>query len=211
MRGLTVIEQTHSPSRRAVLRVGGIANAGSRSRNCSRRPIRRRRRAQGQRKASSSFTSGAGRGSTRRFDPKPDAPDNVRGRYGATKTKIPGVIFGEKIPKLAAMADKLTVVRCMQHTMKNHNSAGYYSLTGVPPPPTTSSLRDSIDLFPAYGSDRRQTQPGPRRAWRRSSRSRTLSRMVPSPPASMRVSSAKHTRRCSSTKTPTRLISNCRN
>src|SRR2546421_4546206 len=86
------------------------------------------------------------------FDPKPDAPDNVRGWYGATKTRLPGIIFGERIPKIAAMADKLTVVRCMQHTMKNHNSAGYYSLTGVAPPTDDQRLRDSRELFPAYGS-----------------------------------------------------------
>ena len=39
------------------------------------------------------------------FDPKPDAPDKVRGWFGATKTKLPGVIFGERIPNLAALAD----------------------------------------------------------------------------------------------------------
>src|SRR5262245_52334571 len=47
------------------------------------------------------------------FDPKPDAPDNVRGWYKATKTKLPGVVFGERIPKLAAMADRFTVIRCL--------------------------------------------------------------------------------------------------
>jgi hypothetical protein len=36
--------------------------------------------------------------------------------------------------------------------MKNHNSAGYYSLTGVAPPTDDQRLRDSIELFPAYGS-----------------------------------------------------------
>ena len=84
--------------------------------------------------------------------PKPDAPDNVRGWYGATKTKLPGVILGERIPKLAAMADQFTVIRCLQHSMKNHNSAGYYSLTGVAPPTDDQRLRDSIELFPTYGS-----------------------------------------------------------
>ena len=93
-----------------------------------------------------------GPGQHETFDPKPDAPDNVRGWYGATKTKLPGVIFGERIPKLAAMADRFTVVRCLQHTMKNHNSAGYYSLTGYAPPTDDQRLRDSRDLFPAYGS-----------------------------------------------------------
>ncbi|CAN5540322.1 DUF1501 domain-containing protein [soil metagenome] len=95
-----------------------------------------------------------GPGQHETFDPKPDAPDNVRGWFGATQTKIPGVIFGEKIPVLASMADRLCIIRNMQHAtpMKNHNSAGYYSLTGVPPATDDQRLRDSNDLFPAYGS-----------------------------------------------------------
>jgi hypothetical protein len=103
-----------------------------------------------------------GPGQHETFDPKPAAPDNVRGWYGATKTRIPGVIFGERIPKLAAMADKLTVIRCLQHNMKNHNSAGYYSLTGVAPPTDDQRLRDSLELFPAYGSIVDRLAPAPR-------------------------------------------------
>jgi hypothetical protein len=103
-----------------------------------------------------------GPGQHETFDPKPDAPDNVRGWYRATKTKLPGVIFGERIPKIAAMADRLTVVRCMQHTMKNHNSAGYYSLTGVAPAADDQRLRDSLELFPAYGSIVDKLAPAPK-------------------------------------------------
>ena len=40
----------------------------------------------------------------------------------------------------------------MHHEMKNHNSAGYYSLTGYAPPTDDQRLRDSRELFPAYGS-----------------------------------------------------------
>jgi hypothetical protein len=40
----------------------------------------------------------------------------------------------------------------MHHTMKNHNSASYYALTGSAPPSDDQRLRDSMDLFPAYGS-----------------------------------------------------------
>ena len=38
------------------------------------------------------------------------------------------------------------------HTSKNHNSATYYSLTGHAPPLDDIRLRDTPDLFPAYGS-----------------------------------------------------------
>ena len=46
--------------------------------------------------------------------------------------------------------------------MKNHNSAGYYSLTGVAPPTDDQRLRDSIDLFPAYGSIVDKLAPAPK-------------------------------------------------
>jgi len=103
-----------------------------------------------------------GPGQHETFDPKPDAPDNVRGWYKAGKTRIPGVIFGERIPKLAAMSDQFTVIRCLQHNMKNHNSAGYYSLTGVAPPTDDQRLRDSVELFPAYGSIVDKLAPTPK-------------------------------------------------
>ena len=40
----------------------------------------------------------------------------------------------------------------VHHKMKNHNSAGYYALTGHAPPSDDQRLRDLPDLYPAYGS-----------------------------------------------------------
>ena len=48
--------------------------------------------------------------------------------------------------------DKVTLVRSVHHTMKNHNSAGYYALSGHAPPSDDQRLKDSPDLFPAYSS-----------------------------------------------------------
>ena len=134
--------------RRTLLRVGGMGLLGM----SFPRMLAARSHPKATAKAVIFLHQWGGPGQHETFDPKPDAPDNVRGWFKATKTKLPGVIFGERIPKLAAMADKLTVVRCLQHTMKNHNSAGYYSLTGVAPPTDDQRLRDSLELFPAYGS-----------------------------------------------------------
>src|SRR5205814_484021 len=86
------------------------------------------------------------------FDMKPDAPAEVRGSFKPIRTKVPGLQVCELLPRTAEIADKLTVIRCLQHTMKNHNSAAYYSLTGVAPPSDDQRLRDSLDLFPALGS-----------------------------------------------------------
>src|SRR5262249_49445950 len=55
-------------------------------------------------------------------------------------------------PRMAQVRDKVALVRSVHHTMKNHNGATYYSLTGHAPPLDDIRLRDSLDLFPAYGS-----------------------------------------------------------
>ncbi len=135
-------------SRRAVFRVGGAGLLGLTYPQLLAARAKHKARA----KAVIFLHQWGGPGQQETFDPKPDAPDNVRGWYKATQTKLPGILFGERIPKLAAMADKFTVIRCLQHTMKNHNSAGYYSLTGVAPATDDQRLRDSLELFPAYGS-----------------------------------------------------------
>jgi uncharacterized protein (DUF1501 family) len=153
---------SHLPSRRSVLRVGGAGLLGLSFPEMLAAAERPAAKQKATAKAVIFLHQWGGPGQHETFDPKPEAPDNVRGWYGATKTKIPGVIFGERIPKLAAMADRFTVIRCLQHNMKNHNSAGYYSLTGVAPPTDDQRLRDSIELFPAYGSIVDKLSPAPK-------------------------------------------------
>jgi len=149
-------------SRRAVFRVGGAGLLGlgyPQLHEAAASPGAARRATA---KAVIFLHQWGGPGQHETFDPKPGAPDNVRGWFGATQTRVPGVIFGERIPRIAAMADKFTVVRCLQHGMKNHNSAGYYSLTGVAPPTDDQRLRDTLELFPAYGSVVDKLAPAPR-------------------------------------------------
>jgi hypothetical protein len=86
------------------------------------------------------------------FDMKPHAADGFRGEFRPIQTKLPGVHVCEHLPRMARMMDKVTLVRSVQHNMRNHNSATYYSLTGHAPPLDDIRLRDSLDLFPAYGS-----------------------------------------------------------
>src|SRR5947209_8146026 len=86
------------------------------------------------------------------FDMKPDAPAEVRGQYRPMPSSLVGVPICEKLPRMARVMDKVTLVRTVRHEMRNHNSAGYYSLTGVAPPTDDQRLRDSRELFPAYGS-----------------------------------------------------------
>jgi hypothetical protein len=85
------------------------------------------------------------------FDRKPDAPEGIRGPLKSISTNLAGVPICEGLPRVAKIMDKVTLIRSMHHTMKNHNSAAYYALTGHAPPLDDIRLRDSIDLFPGYG------------------------------------------------------------
>ena len=86
------------------------------------------------------------------FDMKPDAPAEIRGPHQSISSVVPGLPVSEHLPKMAKQMDRICLVRSMHHTMKNHNSAAYYALTGHAPPRDDQRLRDSLSLYPAYGS-----------------------------------------------------------
>ncbi len=86
------------------------------------------------------------------FDMKPDAPEAVRSPHKAIASKADGIQVSERLPAMARVMDKVTLVRSVHHTMLNHNSASYYALTGKAPPLDDIRLRDTADLMPAYGS-----------------------------------------------------------
>lgn len=86
------------------------------------------------------------------FDMKPDAPDTVRSPYRPIATSAPGIQICELMPEMSKWMDRVSLIRTMTHKMKNHASAGYYALSGHEPPSDDQRLRDSLDLYPAYGS-----------------------------------------------------------
>ncbi|AMV38629.1 DUF1501 domain-containing protein [Planctomyces sp. SH-PL62] len=49
------------------------------------------------------------------FDPKPDAPEEVRGPFGSIATRVPGVRVSEHLPRLAARMDRLALIRSLNH------------------------------------------------------------------------------------------------
>ncbi|HBI44849.1 MAG TPA: DUF1501 domain-containing protein [Planctomycetales bacterium] len=69
------------------------------------------------------------------WDPKPDAPADIRGEFGPTDTNIPGVRVCSLLPRLARQADKLCLLRAVSTGDNAHSSSGYYMLTGVPHAP----------------------------------------------------------------------------
>lgn len=81
------------------------------------------------------------------WDPKPLAPQDVRGAFRPIPTALPGVHFCEHLPQVARLADRLTVIRSMSHEDLDHGSAAYLCLTGVyhtrrsaNPPPSPTDL-----------------------------------------------------------------------
>ena len=97
------------------------------------------------------------------FDPKPEAPDKIRGEYSATQTQLPGIQFCEYLPKLALRANRFSVVRTMHHIagreFRNaHNSCFYLLHTGSTALPigdtnaTISQSRPGRMAWPSIGS-----------------------------------------------------------
>ncbi|MDA1017047.1 MAG: DUF1501 domain-containing protein [Planctomycetota bacterium] len=64
------------------------------------------------------------------YDPKPLAPAEYRGPLNAIPTALPGVSFCEVMPKQAAIADKLVVIRSMHHNSGSHGTSSHLTQSG---------------------------------------------------------------------------------
>jgi hypothetical protein len=128
-------------SRREVLRAGGLGLAG-----LSLPALLRSRQAE----ASAGQPNSTGRGRARScivlflmggppqhstWDPKPDAPAEVRGEFRPIPTTVPGLQICELLPQTARLADRLCVLRAVSSNDNAHSSSGYYMLTGQPHQP----------------------------------------------------------------------------
>ncbi|HMC89855.1 MAG TPA: DUF1501 domain-containing protein, partial [Gemmataceae bacterium] len=137
-------------TRRSLLKVGGLGFLGLQLPAL----LHAAERSQGKARAKAVIFlhQFGGPSQTDTLDMKPAAPEAIRGEFKPIATRAAGTHLCERLPRLAQVADKFTLVRSMFHDKKNHNSATYYSLTGHAPPLDDIRLRDSNDLFPAYGS-----------------------------------------------------------
>lgn len=64
------------------------------------------------------------------WDPKPTAPDEVRGPYHPIATRVPGLRVGELMPRLAQQAHRYAVIRSMTHGVPVHDIANRMLLAG---------------------------------------------------------------------------------
>lgn len=85
------------------------------------------------------------------WDPKPAAPEEVRGPFQTIETKTPGLRFGEVLPRTAQITDRLCVVRSMEHRFSNHIAGTYIMLTGSTNQPDADREAHADD-FPGPGA-----------------------------------------------------------
>lgn len=93
------------------------------------------------------------------FDPRPDAPLEVRGQFGAIETSVPGTFVCEHLPRLAALADRYALVKSMSHEDLDHGSALYLTLTGQYHPRLSSNPPPREIDHPFFGSVLEQVRP----------------------------------------------------
>jgi uncharacterized protein DUF1501 len=111
------------------------------------------------------------------FDPKPDAPGEIAGEFRPIATRVPGIRVTEHLPRLAAMMDRLAIVRSIVGLRDEHSS--FQTLTGFPMQiaqregkpnagsiigrllgPTSRTVPAYVDLFPTM-QHRPYNIPGP--------------------------------------------------
>ena len=87
------------------------------------------------------------------FDPKPDAPENVRGEFKPIATQTPGVHISEHLPKLAACSNKWAMVRSLTHPFNEHSIGHHVMLTGRSDQPRGfSGSKPTQNDYPCFAS-----------------------------------------------------------
>ncbi len=72
------------------------------------------------------------------WDPKPDAPAEIRGDLQPIASAVPGLSVGELMPRVAQLTDRIAVLRAVSTADNAHSSSGYAILTGRPHAPTNT-------------------------------------------------------------------------
>jgi hypothetical protein len=78
------------------------------------------------------------------FDPKPEAPAEIRGPFAAIPTSVPGVALCELMPECAQRMERLVLLRSLTSNLGEHNLGAHYVLTGYRPTPVLT--------YPAWGA-----------------------------------------------------------
>jgi uncharacterized protein (DUF1501 family) len=120
--------ETHTPSRRDFLEIalGGtvaLAVPGSATASMVRNPVRSNAA-----KCCVFINLVGGPSQLDTFDPKPDAPAEVRGPFQPIRTAVPGVLLSESFPRLARMTNRFSLIRSMTHAAPPIHECGFQLL-----------------------------------------------------------------------------------
>lgn len=126
-----VIDEGRSLNRRELLRVGGLSALGfSLPDLLSARTAAPRAASFGAAKSVIFLWLQGGPPQHETFDPKPDAPAEIRGEFKPIATNVPGIHISELLPRTAGIMDRLAVVRSLCTHSDLHDGSGYWVLTG---------------------------------------------------------------------------------
>jgi hypothetical protein len=86
------------------------------------------------------------------WDPKPEAPKEIRGIFKTIKTAVPGIHVTELMPQLARRMKQLAIVRTVHHKHTSHNSGMYWSTVGRPYRVNSTLINPSPTDYPCFGT-----------------------------------------------------------
>ncbi|MBT5019923.1 MAG: DUF1501 domain-containing protein, partial [Planctomicrobium sp.] len=87
------------------------------------------------------------------WDPKPKAPTEIRGPFGAIPTNVSGTFVTDQLPLCAKVADKYTIIRSHSHRDNGHTTGYHYVMTGRKPNfADGDNPVPNNDFFPSIGS-----------------------------------------------------------
>ncbi len=153
-------------TRREWLRIGGLASlaalTASRGARATEQATARHLPGFGRARSVIVVFTGGGVSQLDSWDPKPDAPAEVRGEFRAIRTATPGTLLCEHLPRLAALSNRYALIRSMAHDDFDHGSACYLALTGQFHPRRSSNPPPTVNDFPTLGAVLRRVRPSER-------------------------------------------------
>lgn len=86
------------------------------------------------------------------WDPKPDAPSEIRGEFKTIRTNVPGIHVTELLPQMAKRMNKLALIRSVHHGHSSHNGGMHWATTGRPYRVDSTLINPSPTDLPGVGT-----------------------------------------------------------
>ncbi|MBL9132841.1 MAG: DUF1501 domain-containing protein [Verrucomicrobiaceae bacterium] len=145
--------ESHSPfNRREWLRVGGLGALGLSLPSVLNAKLAGKEASFGRAKSCIILFLSGGPPQHETFDPKPDAPLEIRGDIKSIQTSVPGVHFSEVLQRTAKLAHRMSVIRSMTTGINAHSTSGAFMLTGYEPLSKAESVPPSGNDWPSIAA-----------------------------------------------------------